>query len=321
MYFFSVKYQGLRPAHFNTLQGTAVDRRLKQKLLVCSIVLFGISSLVSAEPSVLLGSFRNNTTLSEFNSIHFHIYRQLSALPFSFRIEHDTTLVIDSFPDDASLLKAREMQAGYMLWGTIDGNDAGTGIVVTILDMVKGGMSHIRISVDPHENSASIAGKVVSKLQLWLQRSTMVQLIVTTQPPAATLLLDRTTIGETPFEGMVNPGTYLLELEKKGSVPVRIPASFLSGNTYQYDITLGYQKKGVNRGPVFRWLGISLGCLGAGGIAHYQYLRARKEYQEAIPPDDFDALYRTASIWNSGRTVLYTAAGAAACMVLIRAVF
>lgn len=285
-------------------------------------MLFGISSLVyAAKPSILLGSVRNKTTLSEFDSIHSCIYRQLTTLPVSYKIKHDTTLVVDSFPDDASLIKAREMQAEYMLWGTIDGGDAGPGIVVTILDMVKGGMSHIRISVDPRENSVSVAGRVVSKLQLWLQRSTMVQLIVTTQPPAAKLLLDRTAIGETPFEGMVNPGTYRLELEKKGTVSVKIPASFLSGNTYQYDITLGNQEKGINRGPVFRWLGISLGCLGAGGISHYQYLRAQQKYREAIPPDDFDALYRNASIWSAGRTALYAAAGAAACMVLIRAVF
>jgi hypothetical protein len=169
--------------------------------------------------------------------------------------------------------------------------------------------SHIAIMTNRNEDRTIIAETLRSKLQLWLQRTTMVQLIVTTRPAAASVLLDGKAMGATPFEGMVQPGTYRLELKKKLFLPIRMPVSFISGNTYQYDFSLNEQVKKTDKRSIVRWLAISVACLGAGGIAHWQYEGARERYRQAVPPADFDKLYNRAVALNVGRGVLFGAGG------------
>jgi hypothetical protein len=277
---------------------------------------------VSPESTVLLGKFQNRTGSKELSDIQGLLYKLLSGLPEFPRTILDTALRIDSFPDERSLLNAREMNAAHIIWGSIDSGESGQGITIDILDMVQGSVSHIRTTINRNDNDETVAEMVRSKLQFWLQRTTMVQLIVTTQPPVAQVLLNDTPIGETPFEGLVHPGTYHLELEKNGLLPVRIPASFISGNTYQYDITLGTTEQKIDKRTIFKWLGISVALLGAGGMAHLQQEHAFAKYREATPPNaDFNGLYRKAAAWNIGRDVLFAAAGATTCMMIFQAVF
>jgi hypothetical protein len=128
-------------------------------------------------------------------------------------------------------------------------------------------------------------------------------------------------MGSTPFEGMVQPGTYRLELKKRPFIPIQIPVSFISGNTYQYDFSLNEKVKKTDKRSTIRWLGISVACLGTGGVAHWQYERARERYKEAVPPDDFDRLHNRAVALNVGRSVLFGAAGAALGVMVFQVVF
>jgi hypothetical protein len=120
---------------------------------------------------------------------------------------------------------------------------------------------------------------------------------------------------------MVQPGTYRLELKKRPFLPVRIPVSFISGNTYQYDFSLGEKVKKTDKRSIVRWLGISVACLGAGGVAHWQYEHARERYQEAVPPADLDRLYYRTVALNVGRSILFGAAGATLGVMVFKVVF
>ena len=293
--------------------------------LCTPIIFFMAPSLLFGQmhsgTALLLGCIRNETAHREYDGIHGALGRLLAGLQNFPHAVLDTSLRVDSFPDEASLLKARAMNAAYILWGVVDSGESGPGIAIDILDMAQGSVSHLRISINRNESGKAVAETVRSKLQLWLQRTTMVQLIVTTNPAAASILLDGKPLGSTPFEGMVQPGTYRLELRKKPFFPMHIPVSFISGNTYQYDFTLNADEKKADRAAAVKWLGISVACLGAGGVAHWQYTDTRTKYREAVPPADFNRLYNRAIAWEIGRDVLFAAAGAALTVMTVKVVF
>ena len=62
-------------------------------------------------------------------------------------------------------------------------------------------------------------------------------------------------------------------------------------------------------------------CLGAGGVAHWQYERALERYRDAVPPADFDRLYNRAVALNNSRSVLFGAGGATLGVTIFRVVF
>ena len=270
---------------------------------------------------LMIGCLRNETANAEYDNIHCTLQGLLADLPRFPRTLLDTTITVDSFPDEASLLKARNVNADYVLWGLVDSFEPGIGISLHILDMAQASVSHITIMINRNDDGKTVAETIRSKLLLWLQRTTMVQLIVTTSPAAASVLLDGKPLGSTPFEGMVQPGTYRLELKRKPFLPILLPVSFISGNTYQYDFALNTDEKKTDRVSVVKWLGISVVCLGAGGGAHWQYGRARERYRAAVPPADFDRLYHRAVAWEVGRDLLFAAAGAALTGMIFKVVF
>ncbi|MBN1576898.1 MAG: PEGA domain-containing protein [Chitinispirillaceae bacterium] len=299
----------------------ALFRPYRRSMILLVMASLSVSGQMRPEAILLLGCIRNETTHREYDGIHTALNRLLADLSQFPRTILDTAVRVDSFPDEASLFRARDMNAAYMMWGVVDSSESGPGITIDILNMGQGTVSHIRISINWNESGDAVAETVRSKLQLWLQRTTMVQLIVTTRPPAAAVLLDDASIGETPFEGMLHPGTYRLELKKKPFLPMHIPVSFISGNTYQYDFALSTDEKKTDKRSVVGWLSLSVACLGAGGGAHWQYDRARERYREAIPPADFDRLYNRAIVWEIGRDILFAAAGAALGVMMVRVVF
>ncbi|MBN1759934.1 MAG: PEGA domain-containing protein [Chitinispirillaceae bacterium] len=296
-----------------------MTRSHRYAMILCIMAALPVLGQIPTE-LLLLGCIRNETTYQEYDGIHLILDRQLVDIPRFPRIILDTAAYIDSFPDEVSLLKAREMNAAYMMWGVIDSSEPGPGITIDILDMGQGSVSQIRLSIGRNEGSEAIAGMVRSKLQLWLQRTTMVQLIVTTLPTAAAVLLDDMMIGSTPFEGMVEPGTYRLELKKKTYPSIQIPVSFISGNTYHYDFALNTGEKKVDKRSIVKWLGVSVACFCAGGVAHWQRSRVQEHYRGATPPADFDRLYNRAVAWDVGRDILFAAGGAAFGVVIVKVV-
>ena len=289
--------------------------------LLCLMAIFLPSiGQVRAETVMLLGCIRNETVYPQCDGVHYTLHRLMAELPEFPRTVLDTTVRVDSFPDETSLPKGRLVNAAYMLWGLVDSSGSGPVISLHILDMVQASVSHIMIMFNRTDDGTVIAETVRSKLLLWLQRTTMVQLIVTTSPAAASVLLDDRALGATPFEGMVQPGTYRLELRNRHFLPIQIPVSFISGNTYQYDFTLNTKGKKNDNRQVVRWLGISAAFLGAGGGAHWQYDRARMDYRNAVPPSDFDRLYRKTIAWKIGRDVLFAAAGTALGVMVFQVV-
>ncbi len=274
------------------------------------------------ESVLLLCRVENRTVNGEYGEIHQALGELLSGIAGFPRIVLDTTIGIDSFPEEGDLFKARQLNVSYMIWGDVDTGDPGPGISLGILDMDQGKVSHIRTTIEWKDDRSFVAEMIRSKLLLWFQRTTMAQLIVATRPSGASVLIDGSPVGESPFEGMVHPGTYNLELTRKGYPGIRMPVSFVSGNTYQYDMALGTMGRKFGRRPVFVWLGISAALLGAGGIAHFQHVRAYSRYHDATPPDaDFSKLYRKAAAWNAGRYGLIAAGGAGVCMTFVMAVF
>jgi hypothetical protein len=280
-----------------------------------------VSGQTHSEQVLLIGTIQNRTGNPGYDGIHLTLHKLLADLPRFPRTVLDTQVRIDSFPDEPSFLRARSINASYILWGRIVNSHPGPGISLHILDMKQASVSHITMMIDRDDNRGRVAETVRSKLQLWLRRTTMIQLIITTRPAAVTVLLDGKTMGSTPYEGMVQPGTYRLELKKSPFLPVRMPVSFISGNTYQYDFSLNQKMRKTDRRSVVRWLGISLACLGAGGIAHWQYDRAREQYLEAVPPADFNRLHNRAVALNIGRSVLFSAGGTALGVMIFRVIF
>ena len=273
------------------------------------------------EQTVLLGSIQNKTASANYSHIHFVLHRLLVDLPQFPQMLLDTTLGIDSFPNEISLTKARALNASYMMWGVVDSSEPGLGISFHILDMKLGSLSHIRVMINKNESGKAIAEMVRSKIKLWLQRSTMVQLIVTTQPTEAGVLIDGNHVGSTPFEGMVQPGSYRLELSKKAHTPIRFPVSFISGNTYQYDFTMNPITKKTDKRSAIKWVGLSVVCLGGGVAAHMRRDRALARYREATPPADFNRLHNNAVAWEIGRDLLFAAAAAALCGIVFQVGF
>jgi hypothetical protein len=296
-------------------------RSYRRFVFLLGVVIASIDGQTPSQPMVLLGSILNKTASAKYSGIHSALRLLLADLPQFSRTIVDTTLSADSFPNEASLMKARGLNTAYMLWGVVDSAESGLGISLKILDMKQGSVSHIRIMITQNENAHAIAEMVLSKLKLWLQRSTMVQLIVTTHPTAAGISLDGKHVGSTPFEGMVQPGTYHLKMTKKAQAPIQFPVSFISGNTYQYDFTMSSLERKTDHRPVLKWLAVSVACLGAGIVANIERDHAQARYREATPPADFDRLHNNTVAWEVGRDVLFAAAGAALCVMVIQVGF
>ncbi len=264
---------------------------------------------------VVLGEINNNTVKKEYDQLNIVLNRTLENHFLFPETILDTMLFIDSVPDESSIIRARNQGARFILCGSIDTSEYGLSIKLKIFDMAQVSTSHISLMINGDEKTEEIADILGSKLLMWLQRTTMVQLIISTTPGAATVLLDNKEIGFTPFEGMVQPGTFSLELAKRPFSPIKIPVSFISGNTYQYDIVLEKSDSTYikDRQTVIRFLTISLLCAGAGFGCHYFQDRSMKEYRTAKPPSDFNNLYHRAVSWNIARNSLWTTAGVTIC--------
>jgi len=264
---------------------------------------------------MVLGVISNKTIKSDYEKLNILLYKALENHPFSPDVILDSLFYFDSVPDESAIIRARNLNALYILWGSIDSSDSGLSITLKIFDMSQATTSHIGLMINGNEKKEEITNILRSKLLMWLRRTTMVHLIISTIPENATVLLDDKEIGFTPFEGMVQPGTFSLELTKKPFSPIKIPVSFISGNTYQYDIILG-KSDSVNikdKRAVIRLLAMSLLCTGAGCGCHYFQDRSMRKYRTALPPSDFNTLYRRAVTWNIARNTLFTAAGVTIC--------
>lgn len=273
------------------------------------------------EMVLLLGNISNKTTVIEYDTLSNTLSELLTQSPSFPKTVLDRMIQVDSFPNEDALIKAQSLSASFILWGSIESYEYGSSVTLKIMDMAQASVAHIQIMIKGNEDGITIAEMIRSKLLLWLRRTTMVQLIITTTPDPADVLLDNKEIGITPFEGMVQPGTYKLELLKKSYTPVRIPVSFISGNTYQYDFSLSTTEKKKDVRSVVKWLSVPVTFLGAGVISHWQTERAIKKYRNAKPPEDFDHLYDVANAWNVSRDVSFAVAGISLGVIVIKAVF
>lgn len=264
---------------------------------------------------LVLGVINNRTTKRDYDKLNILLHEAFENHLFFPETILDSLIFSDTVPDESAIVRARNLDALYILWGSIDASDFGLSITLKIFDMSQAATSHIELMINGDEEKEEIVNILRSKLLMWLRRTTMVHLIISTTPGAATVLLDNKEIGFTPFEGMVQPGTFSLELTKRPFSPIKIPVSFISGNTYQYDITLG-KSDSVNikdKRTVIRLLALSLVCAGAGCGCHYFQERSMKKYRAALPPSDFNDLYRRAVTWNIARNTLFATAGVTIC--------
>ncbi len=290
----------------------------------CMILTFLLVSVSTGGPGpyrvFLMGALKNNTDRSGFNDLGVSLSSLLSNCD-DFKLIHAPMLIVDSIPGEKILLEARRTKASHILWGSLDRLHHGFNITLKIMEMERGAVAHIQVLVGNDENKEAIAELIRSKLMMWLRRTTMSQLIITTKPSAVCVVLDGKNVGTTPFEGMVQPGTFQLELNKKDYVPVRMPVSFISGNTYQYDLTLSQFVKEPDNGHIIRLLAAATACCGAGIFSHYKYKSAYNRYRDARPPANFDRLYKGATAWRAAEYGFFSLSGAALGVILVKAVF
>lgn len=288
-------------------------------------LLFAIFSLygqTNKEIVLVLEVISNKTTKSEYDKLSMMLYETLESHPLFPETILDSLIIVDTIPGESVIIRARNQGALYILWGSIDTSEHGLNVTLKIFDMHRASTSHISLMINGDEKTEEIADILRSKLLMWLQRTTMVHLIISTTPGVATVLLDNKEIGFTPFEGMVQPGTFSLELTKRSFSPIKIPVSFISGNTYQYDITLGKSDSAhfKDKRAVIRLLTVSLLCAGAGIGAHCFQERSMRDYRTALPPSDFNNLYRRAVCWNTARNTLLATAGVTICGMIFKMV-
>lgn len=294
-------------------------------LFLCIIISFASRTCYSDDnlprQILLLGSILNRTDIKKCDTLDIELNRLISGNSSFPEIVFKPEIIVDSFPDENTLLTARDLNASYILWGTIDNSAYGFNVTLKILEMSLASVAHIQIFANKDENMVTISEMLLSKLLLWLRRTTMIQLIITTDPKPVDVILDGKEIGTTPFESMIQPGTYKLELHKKNYHPIRIPVSFISGNTYQYDFSLSPIDKNINKRSQIKWLSIPLTFLGAGIIANLQKANVYEKYHSAKPPADFDNLYRKANNWNICRNIMFSAAGLSFSVIVIKVIF
>lgn len=269
---------------------------------------------------VVLGKIKNNTAKKEYDDLNITFNRTIENYHLFQEAILDTTLLIDSVPDESSILRARNLNALLILWGSVDTSESGLSITLKLFDMSQASIDKIGMMIRGNEKNEDIADILCSKLLLMLRRTTMAHLIISTTPEAAIVILDKKKLGFTPFEGMVQPGTFSLELTKKSFSTIKIPVSFINGNTYQYDITLGKSDSAYTKDKrtVIRFLTVSLLCTGAGFGAHYFQECSMRKYRTALPPSDFNHLYRSAVCWNIARNTLWATAGLTICGMFIK---
>lgn len=282
--------------------------------------LFSIYGQSNKETVLVLGVISNKTTKSEYDKLNLVLHKTLESHPLFPVTILDPLFLVDTVPDESAIIRARNLDALYILWGSIDTSEYGLSITLKIFDMSQASTAHIGMVINGDEKKEEIADILRSKLLMWLRRTTMVHLIISTTPGAATVLLDNKEIGFTPFEGMVQPGTFSLELTKRPFSPIKIPVSLISGNTYQYDITLGKSDSAHIKGKqtVIRLLTVSLLCAGAGFGCHYFQELSMREYRTALPPSDFNHLYHRAVSWNIARNTLLATAGVTICGMIFK---
>ena len=269
---------------------------------------------------MVLGVISNKTTKSDYDKLNNLLHEALESHLYFPETILDSLIFSDTVPDESAIVRARNLDALYILWGSIDASDFGLSITLKIFDMSQATTSYIELMINGDEEKEEIVNILRSKLLMWLRRTTMVHLIISTTPGDATVLLDNKEVGFTPFEGMVQPGTFSLELTKRSFSTIKIPVSFISGNTYQYDITLG-KSDSVNikdKRTVIKLLALSLVCAGAGWGCHYFQERSMTKYRTALPPSDFNNLYRRAVPWNIARNTLFATAGVTICGMFLK---
>jgi len=268
---------------------------------------------------IYMCSIRNKTGEQDYNSLANELIAGINgSVLFPGSVHSDTTQV-DSFPEERIIIKAKRHNASFILWGEVVYTEYGVAVELGILKMKDGSVSRINLFLKEGEGRKEVIETLESKLIHWYQMSSMVQLIITTSPPGADIYLDTENIGESPYESMVQPGTYDLRLEKQGYVSQNIPVSFLSGNTYQYDFTISKEDpKDDIRKTFIKFMSISALCAGLGAVAYIQRNRAYKEYQEAEPPADFDGLYTKASAWNAAGSVMFVGSGISISVLVLK---
>ncbi|MFW5960288.1 MAG: PEGA domain-containing protein, partial [Chitinivibrionales bacterium] len=257
-----------------------------------------------------------------YNSLNKDLVTGIKGTALFPKVIHSDTTSVDSFPAEGIIIKAKEHSASHILWGEVDSSEYGVAVELGILKMEDGSVSRINVFLKDGEGRKEVVEILESKLIHWYQRSSMVQLIITTSPPGADIYLDTENIGESPYESMIQPGTYELKLEKQGYVLQKIPVSFINGNTYQYDFTISkLNSRDDNRKTFIKFMSISAVCAGLGAVAYIQRNRAYKEYQEAEPPADFDGLYTKAAAWNAAGSVMFVGSGISISVLVLKLVF
>lgn len=295
-----------------------------KNIIITGFLLFSASGnnlINSKESNLLIGIIRNQTMEQELDSLGSALNRLLSEQKQFLKTFFDPDLLVESFPDESALVEARKMEIDYVIWGEIDSCNYGFSITLIVLSMSGGKTAHINVIAGRNDKETEIAEILRSKLLLWFNRTEMVQLIISTSPSSASILMDNNELGLTPYEGMVNPGTYSLKLIKKPYMPIEIPVSFISGNTYQYDFTLKASESNMDKRSVLKWLGLSLLLTAGGGTAHYFQQHAIEEYKKAKPGADFDHLYNKALVWTITRDILWVSAGFSFGLMIFKIVF
>ncbi|MBN1600104.1 MAG: PEGA domain-containing protein [Chitinispirillaceae bacterium] len=262
------------------------------------LLVFFILPSSGSEIRILFTPVVNNTGDSTLNTLGAMLFGHFTENRGVYLWLAEDESVVDSFPSEHLLDKARSANAGYIIWGCFDTMNTDNFLRVHIFEMSSGIVNNIEIGIQKNQNRIILADILLSKITLALKRSMMSHLIITSNPKGAELYIDSVFVGTTPYEELVDPGSYTINVRKEAYEHFWQKASFLRNNTYQYHIPLKSRTAVVEDNGMRRWL-VATVLLSAGTAASFiMRQRSFDRYRYATPPGNFDALFRNAMGFN-----------------------
>ncbi|MFH1760883.1 MAG: PEGA domain-containing protein [bacterium] len=284
-------------------------------LFLHTLILFMASSngLGLKNHKILIGCISNNTEQHDLNNLSGAMaqsnniqtwFDELELAVDTLGIVFDDRICPDSFPDETQILKAREYNADQLIWGRVDSTEQGLKLSIIILNLANGRTGNINIALMKNPARSTVLQTIEQKLWSFFQRQYMAQLIISTAPSMAKIFIDSMESGITPFETLIDPGTYNLNMEKEGYIPSRQTLTFLAGNTYQYSIPLMEKNPGRRYRIPKKCASGTLISAAVSGLLHWRYAKARNAYMDYMGNTaEIPGLYNRAVAWEILRDI------------------
>ena len=277
----------------------------------------------TAPTNIVFGCILNRSSRVELSHLESELIKKKN---FKWRPDNqdvilDTLNCQDSFPSEDRIRHAKDLNAKQLIWGSVDSNAQGFSLTLNILKLSDGSESSIRVVLLERLDRVAIAEILEQKLWAWFRRMEMSQLIISSLPSGAAVLIDSTQTGQTPFETLLEPGTYRMQVTLNDHLPFLQTITLLPGNSYQYSIPLLEKNPGRRYRVPGQWIAASLCSFALCGLFQAGYVNALSDYHALRPPADFNAGYNRVRMWEISRDVSITASLVVSAMTIKKIFF